>query len=473
MYSIKRLLAGSTMALAIASSFLIACSRDDGESATAVAPAVQVGLGAADDAVAELLRKLAAAAHAKPDVAASWGELGMAQEVNGFVDAALASYRQAATLDSGEPRWPYYQALLLAGRGELEGALDHMATALDLDADHAPAWLWRGTWLLDLDKPNEAAEAFATAATLGAGVPAAVGAARVLLRQGRPAEAVAILEDLSADHSHSYLFKLLAAAYVRLGETDQARLALEKVEDVGPLRWSDARSEAKTAYEASVSVRLAEVRQALAAGEPDRAVAIATPLYRRYPNHQGLLGALSEAYRQLGRPEQMLAVLKRAVAAHPDSYSFHLQLAEHFIASGAGARAVQHLDRVIELNPTVAWAHAQKGLLLLDQNRLDEAMAYFRAAIREDPNQAQSHYYAGMVAASRQRWPLAIDFFSDAVRVDPKFTLAHLGLGRSLAEAGRYDQAQVALAHAERLGSHPEEVQAALASVGQRRNGSG
>ena len=469
MYSTERVLAGLAMVSAVVSLFLVACSRNDGDPA----PPVELELGTADAEVSELLRELAAAAHAEPRVGALWGELGMAQEVNGYVEAALVSYRKAAELDPAEPRWPYFQALLRAGRGELEAALEHMATSLALDDGHPPAWLWLGNWLLDLDRAVEADNAFATAAKLGAGAPATVGRARVLLRQGRAAEARDALEDLTRRHSHSYVFKLLAEAHMRLGDAGQAQLALAKVEDAGPLRWPDQRSEAKKAYEASVSVRLVAVRQALAAGEPAKALAAATALQRRHPDHQGLLGALSEAYRQLGQPERRHDVLQHAVAAHPDSYSFHLQLAEHFIETGDRTLATGHLDRVIELNPTVAWAHAQKGLLLLEQHQPDAALAHFQAAIREDPNRAQSYYYAGMVAASQRRWTQAIDFFGSAVRVDPQFTLAHLGLGRSLTEAGRYDQAHTALADAQRLGSHPGEVEAALASLHHRRDSGG
>ena len=432
---------------------------------------VEAKIGAADAEVRDLLDRLLAAARDQPADGGRRGELGMAQEVNGFADAALASYAQAASLDPREPRWPYYQALLRAHRGELEAALAHLARSIELDPGHAPAWLWRGTWLLDLDRLEPAATAFDQADSLGAGVPATLGRARVLLRQGRTEAALQVLEPLSVANPHPHVFKLLGEAHARLGQVREARLALAEVEHARPLRWPDAWSEAKKAFEASLGAQLAAARRALAEGRLADALRIAETLLRRHPDHQGLLGTLGETYRRLQRHEDALRTLRHAVEAHPSHYSFHLKLAEHYIRSGAGEDAMRHLERALELNPAVSWAHAQIGLLLLERQRLDDALAAFETALRQDPDQPHAYYYAGMTEASRQRWPQAIRYFNGAVRADPSFTLGHIGLGRSLAAVGRDAEAREALSQAARLGSHPDEVAAALAALGRRRAG--
>ena len=417
---------------------------------------------AADAEVVALLDRMKAAVDAAPGNAERHGELGMAQEVNGFAAAALASYERAEALAPDDPRWPYYQALLVAHGGQLDIALVHLGRSLALAPDHPPAWLWRGTWLLDLAHAEPAAEAFARAQALGAGLPAQAGLAQALLRQGDAAGARALLQPLADAHGHPHLLKLLARAQQRLGDVEAARSALARVRHAEPLVWPDARSVAKRRFEASLNARLAAVRKLLARGELETALSAALRLRERNASHQGLLNTLSEVYRQLGRDDDALSVLRSASAEHPHHYPFHLQLAEHYMRAGADELASSHLDRALALNPALPWAHAQRGLLLLERNRLDAARAAFAEALRQDPQQAQVHYYVAMMAAAGRRWPDAIRSFAEAARLDPSFALAHIGLARSLAEVGRFEESQIALGRAQEVGTHAEEARAAL-----------
>ncbi len=448
---------------------LAACSTDrDGAS---VASPVVAALDAADAEITVLLTGLLQSAREAPQDAESRGRLGMAYEVNGFADAALESYRQAGELDSNDPRWPYYQAMLLAHRGDLEPALGHLAASIHIDPGYAPAWLWRGTWLLDLDQLERAAAAFAEAGVLGAELPSTVGRARVLLKQRQAAQAISLLQPLSDKERLPYIYKLLGQAFAQLGQADQARQALAQVDGSGLLVWADARSEQKKSYEGSLSARLAKARDLMQRGQPTEALREIEGLRKHYPDHQGLLSTLSEAYRQTDQQERSLAVLQHGLQVHPDYYAFHLNIADHYIRSGNGDRAFAHLQRVIDLNPAVSWAHAQMGLLLLERDRLEDALAAFRTSLHHDPNDATVYYYAGMAEASRAGWTEAIRLFGGSVEVDPEFTLGHVALGRSLTESGRYDEARAALAAALRIGTYPGEVQAARAALAKREAG--
>ena len=70
----------------------------------------------------------------------------------------------------------------------------------------------------------------------------------------------------------------------------------------------------------------------------------------------------------------------------------------------------------------------------------------------------------GMVAGTLEKWPIAIERFQQALNLDPRLARAQLFLGRSLAEAHRFDEARDALNKAVQLGVQPEEI----ASVRQR-----
>ncbi len=429
--------------------------------------ATVVDLSGADAEIKSFLGEARAAAQRHPQDGARRGALAMAYEANGFADAALANYAKARRLAPTDPRWPYHSAMLLAHQGELEAALDALRTAIELDPAHGAAMMWQGAWLLDLGRLDEADAAFATAQRLGVGAAAVAGQARVALRRGRADAAADLLRPLGDALLHSDVAGLLAAAARRLGRAQEARAALAAVR-AGPLRWTDTRSDEKRGYEASLAAKLASARRSLAADDAEAALAAATALRDRHPRHQGLLAVQAEAYRRLGRRGEAMGVLREAVAAHPDRFSFHLNLAELLIDSDAGDAAMAHLNRALALNPRIPWAHAQRGLLLLAEGDLSSALAAFGTAWKLDPRNPEPRYYAGMAEASRQRWPQAIAHFSAAVRAAPSFTLGHVGLGRALAEAGRFDEGRLALAEAERLGTHPREAAAAREWLARR-----
>ena len=429
-----------------------------------------VDLRHADVRTAGFVTELRAAAERHPNDGEQRGALAMAYDVNGFSEAALAVYAQAAALAPKDPRWPYHRAMLLAHRGELEVAMDWLERAQDLDPNHAPASMWRGAWLLDLGRLAEAEAAFATAERLGIGAPALVGRARVALRRGDAEAAAALLHSLGPALRHSDVASLLAAAARRLGRADEARVALAAVE-AGPLRWRDARSEEKRGFEASLAARLAGARRLLAEGDAEGALAAAKALRKKHPQRQGLLAVLAEALRRLQRHDEALAVLREAIAAHPRHFPFHLNMAELLIARGNGRgdgdEALTHLNRALALNPRLPWAHAQRGLLLLEHD-VESALAAFETAAAQDPRSPQPRYYAGMAEASRRRWRHAIEHFAAAVDAAPTYTLGHIGLARALAEAGRFDAAHSALSEAQRLGTHPQETAAARAWLRRR-----
>lgn len=427
----------------------------------------KVDLGLADARTAGFVTELRTAAERHPNDGEARGALAMAYDVNGFSEAALAVYSQAAALAPSDPRWPYHRAMLLAHRGELEAALGELEQAQQLDPDHAPASMWRGVWLLDLGRLPQAETAFATAERLGVGAPALVGRARVALRRGDAAAAAALLRPLGDALRHSDVASLLAAAARRLGRTEEARAALAAAV-AGPLRWPDARSEEKRGFEASLASRLAAARRLLAEGDAEGALAAAQALRTQYPQRQGLLAVLAEALRRLQRRDEALAVLRDAIVAHPRHVPFHLNMAELLIARGSGEAALTHLNRALAINPRLAWAHAQRGLLLLERD-LESALAAFETAAVQDPRSPQPRYYAGMAEASRQRWRQAIEHFAAAVDAAPTFTLGHIGLARALAEAGRFEAARDALAAAERLGTHPQETAAAAQWLRRRQ----
>ena len=179
----------------------------------------------------DLEKRLSAAlkaAKSSPRSGATRGQLAMTYDVNGFPDAALTTYAQAEALEPDSFEWPYFQAMLFAKRNEPENAIVAMERALKLDPAYVPAWLLKGAWFVDLERLDDAKNAYAEAGRLGAGSPAIAGTARVLLLQGHPADAIKLLEPLSDAMRHPHLYRMLGGAYRALGRTEDAQIAFAR-----------------------------------------------------------------------------------------------------------------------------------------------------------------------------------------------------------------------------------------------------
>lgn len=424
---------------------------------------------AADSSDPELVRFLAdlhQAATTAPDDAEMRGRLAMAYEMNDFEDTALVVYQQAEMLDAADFRWPYFQATLMAGRGDLETALVHLGRALAIDADYAPAWQWQGAFLRDLGRNEDADDAFRRARELGEAVHADAGLAQLALRRDRPAEALALLEGVKREHPHPQVFRLLGRAYQALGRTDDARIAMARGKDAQPLRWDDPRLAEKSRYIMSLGGLLALAEETLRAKDYEAAAQILTPLRVRFPDDRALLGNLAIAYAHTGRTSQAHDVLRHAFGLDAEHAPFHNVMATVLNESGDADAARHHLEASLRLNPAQAWAHERLGRILMEKGEYDEALAAFEEAIRYgiDKPEVVLHV-AGSIEGARENWQQAIDYFERAVALDESLVESYIYLGICRAELGALDEAEKALTWAEKLGTRPREVAAARARL--------
>ena len=422
---------------------------------------VVAGVDLPDKELAAFLRESIKQVRVTPDSSVIRGRLGMAYEVNGFPKAALATYRQAESLDPEDFRWPYFAALLLARKGDHEGALNSLRRAIELDADYAPAWLWRGTWLLERRRLEESSSAFRRAGELGADLESRFGEARVLMSSGRYAEAVEALEPLARESNHPSVHRALGQSLRAVGDLDMAREAVARGRDARPFEWADERQTQKAPYTRGYA-SFAAAQELSGLGRIDEALAIFERLRSYYPDEQcgaesdyfftcNLINSLSIAYGRAGRLETAMGVVDRGLAINPDFAPFHLTIADHHRQQRDIETALRHVERAIELNPMLGHAHAQRGRFLSGLQRHEEARTALLAALHYEPEKRTTLFYLGMVEAELQNWTEAAERFAGTVRVDPEFALGHLYLAKSLGEDRRIAEAHRALETAERL----------------------
>ena len=421
-----------------------------------------------DEDLLTLVDELLEAVRVAPSSGAMRGRLGMAYDVNQFRTAAIETYAQAAALDPDEFSWPYYQSRLQGEAGLTEEAVATITQAMAVQDDYVPAWMWKGTWLLELNRYEEAREAFDRARDLGAGRPAVGGIAQTLLRQGRLQEVVDLLEPDIAELEHPRFYQLLGQAYRGLGRVEDAQIALAQSGRGEKLVWRDPLLARRQDYVRGFGPRLAHAQALVRSGQYQkgfREVAILRRLYGTDVIPPELLGTEVWAHIQSEALDEALEVLRESVALHPDYVRFHTYFAHIYLMQGENDLAANHLRTVVEREPTNAWAHERLGNLASKAGRHEEALVAYDLALKHgSENPVQVLHQAGLIEGMNERWPEAIDRFQKAVAIDASYAIGHIYLGRCLAEAGRFDEAEAALDWAERIGTHPQE----LASARQR-----
>ena len=387
------------------------------------------------------------------------GELAMAYDVNDFHRRAIAVYGQAAKLAPDEFDWPYFRALLLARADtDYEAALRSLNAAIALDDSYVPAWLWRGEWLRELERPEEARAAYQRAAALGAGAPALVGLAHLLFADARFDEAVALLEPLNAKQPDPRVDRLLGRAYRAIGRDEDADIALARGLSAPTMQWLDPRMGRRAQYIAGFSNRLKHAQNLIQAGRQKDALAIAKDLVEERPDDVTSINTLVWAYAALGRLAEARLVLREALAKFPNETRLHLMLANAYQQQGDVAGERDQLERVLALAPDHVRALEQLGWLLAQQGELDEGIVLLERALERGAREPKELIYRlGLLEGAAKRWPKAIARFREATQLDAAFTMAHVHLGRCLAEAGRLDEARKALDWADRIGTHPEQ----------------
>lgn len=450
--------------IAAAALLFAGCSQSEPDFG---AEPIVAGVDSGDADVGEHVEALVQSVRTVPTSGPLRGRLGMAYDVNGFRQEAITTYRQAQALDPKDFRWPYFAARLVAEDGDYGQALELLDRALTVDADYAPAWLWRGAWLQKSNQPRQAMAAYRRT-ELRANPYARFGLAQSLIAIGEVPEAIEILEPLVETFDHPYVHRTRGEALRAVGRLDEARTAMARGRGAEPLTWPDERRDERYEHiRGHGSYMLA--KELSAAGRMAEALAILQRLQNHHPEeHCGrdekfflacnLMNSMSIAYDRSGRPEESLATLERGLVLNPDFAPFHLTIANLLRDERDLENALQHVERAIELSPNSGYAHEQRGRLLFGLDRFDAARAAFETALQFEPGKRTTFFYLGLAEVELENYAGAVDWFQRVAEIEPRFALGQVFLARSLLEVGRIEEARRAQDLAREYGADPTEL---------------
>jgi len=227
------------------------------------------------------------------------------------------------------------------------------------------------------DRKLEAAAAAAQRAVeRGAGVPARQLLARVQLRQGRPGEALATVDQaLSKAESDAPvvvpLLRLRARLLLATGSPLQAARVYERVRRRrgGRLNLDDIPFYARALYAAGEADRARQVLEtALSVAEP-KAAAVA--LFARREGGK--------------RPDRARTLLREAILREPDHPQLLREITRLELRSGRLASAEERLRKAIERHPERAQPHGLLARVLLSKGEEEQALQEARTAMQRAP----------------------------------------------------------------------------------------
>lgn len=399
-----------------------------------------------DPSIREVIAGKRAAAAARPNDAAAWGELGMAFDAHERWDLSQACYRRAMELDPADARWPFLIAEQLNWRSKGHLDKDEALRLYRLAADRKPptpaaAWtavLSLADLLTELGRPDEAAPLYQRAFEAEPGNPwAAYRVAGLLADRGRTEDAFRMYQALArSPYARKKSVVAIAELHRRIGKSKEAEEYEHAAESLpADVSWPNPYAE-----------KVADLRRGLAvlhdtyfaqerAHDVDGVVATATALTEQYPSVESQLLLLRAMYNTGDFPaavavaEDVLRVDPGVVTAHSFLGLARLGLADRAEAGGRKAEA----DRLVAA-----------------------AAAALSESVRLKADFAPGHIYLSRALTRLGKHADAEQAARKAIVARPEEWEAHLALGEALAAAGRKAEAAAAFEQAAKL-AHPDE----------------
>jgi mono/diheme cytochrome c family protein/Tfp pilus assembly protein PilF len=249
--------------------------------------------------VAEHLRVADAAVRRAPDVAGAVAELAMAYHSSGYPDRAERLYVHLQAAQANDERWPYLRVLLAEQRGDIDVPLELLLETVRRNPDATAAWYRLGQVYFKRGDDDAAGDALRRAMREPFGAHAALGLARIALRQDNLAAARDMLESAVKRRPQSApLHRLLGQVYQQLGRAEDA--AYESAVAANMLRDASPPEPLLDELASRTHDRSFLLERSMAAGRAGDHAAQRRWLERAariYPGDQAVQRALGEAVR--------------------------------------------------------------------------------------------------------------------------------------------------------------------------------
>ena len=264
----------------------------------------------------------------------------------------------------------------------------------------------------------------------GAGeLKAALAAARALINDGKPREAIGALRALDA--SAPEVRHLLGVAYYHADDHRAAIDLLAGLRDGLP----------------AGSVEQRETVQVLGlcyylTGRFAEAIPLLEETRNWAADNLELGYILGMAYIQNRQPDAARASLARTFQVEPESAAAHLVAAQMMIRLEMEPFAEAELKRALEKDPRIPRAHYLLGQMALFRGRLDEAISLSERELSINPGDAMALFQLGDAHLRASRIDEAIAALQKSLWLNPFYSGPYILLGRAYIKKGQPSTAE-------------------------------
>lgn len=373
--------------------------------------------------------------------------------------------RETVRLDPSnhEARIEFSRLAILAG--EAEEALKQMQSLIAEDPSNVTAHLLLGQAYENLERIDEANEAFKKAYEVD---PENQGAMRSVIvafqRTGDLPSAMATLDTLLEKHPTFQNFSLAAGALPLLMSDEDALRARREELLKKSIEVAEGDDRAR-AYEQLTSFYVNQDRT------PD-AFALLEKAAETEEDPVGVLYLLARLHRSEGDTQKADELLERATAARPDDPDVYLVLAAYRVRQDDFEGALEAIERALEIAPDAQRAKLQKAEVLMElgfrrgrEGASEEAREILDSVLAAEPANPFALVADAKYKLGTQDMSGATRALRAALEVQPNWAQAYYLLGIALAAQKDFAGARTELAKSLELDSSQLRAKATLAEV--------
>ncbi len=355
--------------------------------------------------------------------------LGRIYTLSGKFDDAEKVYRELKTIAPDDPQ--VYQALALfyASTGQKPKAVGELRSLLASKPKDAGVNALLIENLIDLNQLAEAETLNTEVLRTRPTDPAArLSNGRILLRKGKPQQAIAEIEQaINVDPKSARSYYFLGVAQEAAGLSGLAKGSFSRALELNP-----AMAEASSA---SATINARE-------GDYEKANRLATQSVKANPNLPQPYVASAEASLAGGDAQQTQAHIEEALQRDPTSLTALSTMLKLYSLQGRSQEAVQRLTKLIQQHPESGGLHFLLAVAYFDLKDLDRSEASLKRAMALDPMVPGGRTLLANIDYSRGSIEKAQSDYRSAIDANPRAVANYLALASLYQRQGNWDEAK-------------------------------
>ena len=202
-------------------------------------------------------------------------------------------------------------------------------------------------------------------------------------------------------------------------------------------------------------------------GQSERALESYERAVQLDPNYALAFSNRGNALRQLGRLDEALQSYQRAISLKPNYSEALCNRAIALTGAGRWEEARVSAEQALSAHPDYADAWQAHANALQALGRIVEALNSYNRAIAINAGSGELHCARGTALYRLKQYDAALDCYARAIELRPDHPLAYQYRGNTLRALGRNGEAVDAYREALALGGDREQIEFALAALGE------